>query len=39
MPPAKGLYFEIPILRSMTESMIQTENFPKEFRMFDIIVG
>ena len=35
--PAKGLYFEILIVRSMTESIIQPEPFPKDFGMFVII--
>ena len=29
--PAKGLYFEILLLCSMTESVIQPETFPKSF--------
>ena len=34
----KVLYFKILILRSMTESIIQPEPFPKYFCMFYIIV-
>ena len=39
MLPAKGLYFKIIVLQSMTESMIQIETFPKDFCSFDIILG
>ena len=38
MLPAKGLYFEILILWSLTESVIQPEPFPKNFCIVDIIV-
>ena len=37
--PAKGVYFEVPILCSMAESIIQPEPFPKDFCIFDIIVA
>ena len=33
-----GLYFELLTLRSMTESIIQSEPFPKDFCMFNITV-
>ena len=32
------LYFEILILWSITESIIQPERFPKNFCMFDVLV-
>ena len=38
MRPGQGLYFEILILQSMTESIIHPEPFPKDFCMLDIIV-
>ena len=36
--PAKGLYFEIIIEWSMTESIIHPEPFPEDYCMFDITV-
>ena len=36
---AKGLYFETSILSSMNESILQTQSFPRDFCMFDIIVA
>ena len=38
MFPAKGSYFEILILWSMPESIIQSKPFPKDFSIFDICV-
>ena len=35
---AKGLYLEILIVWSMTDSVIQPEPFPKDFCMFVTIV-
>ena len=34
---AKGLYFEIVIVWSVTESIIHPEPFPKDFCMFVIV--
>ena len=36
LPPLKGLYFEVLIQCSMTESITQPEPFPIDFCMFEI---